>query len=204
MGSKRCGAAVGFAVGVLVIGCGESDSPSLRTGEAPSTTDTASRQEDPSQPRNRPRVSTDRSPAPSSRPRKIRRGGATIIVPRMPTATATEPSRGCVAVRHGQGSGMVFIPPTPGLQARRTGQTVSVRYRLSGPLRRCNPERLLVTLDVNDDGQPGITRSVPLRGKVGTLPLAIPRFFRFPDVAKISAVTRRGDRSGVAVVRIVG
>ena len=58
--------------------------------------------------------------------------------------------------------------------------------------RRCTPNQLRLTLDVNDDGQPGVSRLYRFRGERQRVRLTVPRHLRDPDVVAASAVTREG------------
>lgn len=129
----------------------------------------------------------------------VKRGGATIILPPKPSAYRLAPQRAC----RDAGSPGASVPPAPGLSARRRAEgAVALRYRVTKP-RGCEPVQVRLTLDVNDDGNPGMLRGFRLpSAKRSDEVVIMPQLRRRPDVAKASVVTGQGVRSDVIAVRI--
>jgi hypothetical protein len=176
------------------IACGGDDESTPRSPQeeraAPSTTADA--------PATRPtteRADRERPPATNrgGGSKRVRlRSGATVVTPERPKQTVVAPNSGCVLLE-AEGT-RLLLPPTPGVRAVRADDgSVIATVQFSDVPGRCAPTKLRLTLDVNDDGAPAISRLYPYRGDRQKVRLTVPRHFsEKPDVVAASAVDDRG------------
>jgi hypothetical protein len=205
MSSRLTNVGISFALMASIsggIGCSD-DSES--TSKARATTTTGDRAAI-DRSTNRERITTgetERREGNQSNQDDVREGGsrtttlpsgAVVVTPPLPTRSKAEAQPGCRVVHDDNGS-KVVLPPTPGVRAQRTEDgsvLATVTYRRFS--KRCRPVQLRLTLDVNDDALPGISRTYRFRTKKHQrVRLTIPRYFEgTPDVVAASAVDRRG------------
>jgi hypothetical protein len=132
-----------------------------------------------------------------------------VVTPAAPTESVVAPQTDCQremgdARQGGKVVRKVFIvPPAPGLEAQRDGpRTVRAIITFKSLPERCKPAVVLVTLDVNSDGAPGVTRHFRVRSETMRLRLPTPDGLPRPDAVHASAYTKRGLRSDTVSVLV--
>jgi len=126
--------------------------------------------------------------------------GAVIVNPPPPTRSSTSPSPGCTRGSDGRG---LALPPTPGIQAERVSRdSVVIRYSFATLPDDCEPAKLKLTADVNDDTLPGTGRFIDVDAERGEATIELPDALRKADVATASALTADGRSSSAAKVQI--
>jgi len=130
--------------------------------------------------------------------------GGLVVTPRRPTVLQIESASACAGPFRGPSGQTAYLPPKPGLAAEWQGtRDVLVTITFGSTPRRCRPTQVRVTLDVNDDGQPGISRVHPVRARTQRVRLRRPPYLSaMPDVVAASAIDRRGLTGQTATVLI--
>ncbi|MGH3036095.1 MAG: hypothetical protein ACRDMU_02845 [Gaiellaceae bacterium] len=136
----------------------------------------------------------------------VTEGGALVSRPVKPTEYETEPSASCERqpYKSQSGNGLIIVPPRPGLAAEALSErSVKVSWWFEEVPTDCRPASLLVSIVANDaSGATPTTVTVPFEGQIGEATLAYPEFLPPPDVALVSALMPRGERSRTARVLI--
>lgn len=136
---------------------------------------------------------------------KTTASGAIVILPRRPTGTLAQAGRRCTVKvqRQGDSTRRYFLPPSPGITARRLSDAkVLVAYQVFTVDRRCRTTNLTLTIDVNDDPRAGVSTVVSVRRARGTVTIDIPPDLANADVIRATARTRQGYPSEAASVLI--
>lgn len=130
--------------------------------------------------------------------------GGLLVTPRLPTARQIEPAGVCAGPFRGPRGQKAYLPPKPGLAAEWQGRRhVLVTVAFGATPRRCRPRRVRLTLDVNDDGQPGVSRVYVFNARTQRVRLSRPPYLTAkPDVVAASAIDRRGLTGQAATVLI--
>lgn len=133
-------------------------------------------------------------------------GGATVTRPVKPTEYETQPSPSCERqpYKSASGDGLLIVPPRPGVTAKAVSErTVQVSWWFEEVPTDCRPASMLVSIMANDapEATP-TTESVPFTGETGATTIEYPDFLPPPDVALVSAVMARGERSRTAKVLV--
>lgn len=135
--------------------------------------------------------------------------GAVVTKPALPTVYEAEPSPTCervLATFHGKQPARmpVVIPPTPGLRAvATTTRTTRLEWSFQDLPDDCRPEVILVSVeDATNPNATPTTEQVPVDGETGSAEVSYPDFLGPPNVARASAMTRRGLRSRTVTVLI--
>lgn len=211
MNSVRCAMAVGV-IAASALGCGAEagepttnaakvgSGPSSGEVDAPTTRGSRGAEKQPAGAQSALR----RTQTPGRKPVRLP-DGSTAYLPVKPSRTAATPSRSCSRGKDGDGSGTVALPPTPGVHARRVGSDrLVIRVTFAALPKRCRPNRVRLTLDVNDDPLPPATGLFPLDRVRGPLEVKIPERVRDADVIRASSITAAGASSASAAVLIAG
>jgi hypothetical protein len=131
----------------------------------------------------------DDGPVPQDSRTTTLPSGAVAITPPRPTQTSTEPGRHCAVLKTEKGR-TLYAPPRPGVRAVRTADgRILATVEFHDLPRRCQPVKVRLTLDVNDEVGGNISRLYRIRGRRQQIRLTLPRYYSgAPDVVGASAV----------------
>lgn len=129
--------------------------------------------------------------------------GGVLRLPAKPTRTRANASPSCSRGQDGDGSGTVLLPPTPGVRAVRTRPgRLLIQITFAALPRRCRPNRVRLSLDVNDDPLSPATALFPLGRLRKPLAIDIPERVRDADVIRASSISANGASSESIAVLI--
>jgi hypothetical protein len=191
-----------FVVSVAIAGCSDDGqgrtTPKRAPDEARETPNHTERRQDETRGTARP--------GKLSRERKQKtKSGAVVVLPPRPTDSATEPERGCHAktFRGARQTIRRFLPPAPGLTARRADSGhVVVSYSFAPFESRCRPASLELVVDDNDDPLPPTGTTERVHDRRGEVRVSLPDRMRDADVVRAIARTEEGLPGNAVAVRI--
>lgn len=186
---------IGIALFVAACGEGEDAAVSERESSQSVVTDTTATSKERPPRSTAPTTDDDRDIHDLLRGRKPVRtpGGGLAYLPQKPTASEAAPSQGCVDSEGAESTDANARPPRPGIRAiRLDGRRLRVSVWFRDVPARCTPDRIRITVDVNDDPAVPAGFLYPIDDVAEPFVVTLPERVRDADVISASSISTRG------------